>query len=61
MYNYSYYIMFNFTEAKQEGQTKVSPGLGKIKSFSLVFFNYYFWIIVTRGDSKFGSLYKGEQ
>ena len=53
MYNYSFYIMFNFTKAKQEGEKKeeeVSPGLGKIKSFSHVFSNYYFWIIVIGGE-----------
>ena len=51
MYNYSFYIMFNFTKTKQEEKKKkVSPGLEKIKSFSHVFSNYYFWIIVTSGE-----------
>ena len=48
--------MFNFTKAKQgeEGKKKLSPRLGKIKSFSHVFFYYYFWINCykwRRGDS----------
>ena len=44
--------MFNFTKAKQgeDGKKKLSPRLGKIKSFSHVFSNYYFWIIVTSGE-----------
>ena len=48
--------MFNFTKAKQEEKRKkkkkeeASLGLGKIKSFSHVFSNYYFWIIVTSGE-----------
>ena len=58
--------MFNFTKAKQgeEGKKKLSPRLGKIKSFSHVFFLLLFLdklLQVEKRGFKFGSFYKGEQ